>query len=339
MASFNPHTATAQAPRVATEAGVAHEGRSSHSGSPLLSIVVPTRHEEANVVALVAALEHILADVTMEIIVVDDSDDATPEAVLAVSRTSTRDVRLLHRVDGERKGGLGGAVVAGIRVARGSWVCVMDGDLQHPPEAVARLLARAQTTNAQIVVASRFCADGDVGAFGRGRRMLSNACAAAAHIMFPRCLRDVTDPMSGFFLVRRDALDLDKLKPRGFKILLEILVQTPGLRRAEVPFVFGERHARREQGRHPRRPAVSGPAVGPAVVPRGTADSGSSDSWAPRDSSSTWSPSQRSRRSPGCTTSWRPCSRRSCPPPPTTRSRTAGSSGTEPAAMALSSGS
>ena len=242
MASFNPHTATAQAPRVATEAGVAHEGWSSHSGSPLLSIVVPTRHEEANVVALVAALEHILADVTMEIIVVDDSDDATPEAVLAVSRTSTRDVRLLHRVDGERKGGLGGAVVAGIRVARGSWVCVMDGDLQHPPEAVARLLARAQATNAQIVVASRFCADGDVGAFGRGRRMLSNACAAAAHIMFPRCLRDVTDPMSGFFLVRRDALDLDKLKPRGFKILLEILVQTPGLRRAEVPFVFGERH-------------------------------------------------------------------------------------------------
>jgi dolichol-phosphate mannosyltransferase len=209
---------------------------------PLLSVVVPTRNEERNVVLLVAALERVMPQVTMEVIFVDDSDDGTPDTVAAVARVSTRTVRLLHRTGRERTGGLGGAVVEGIRLARGPWVCVMDGDLQHPPEVMERMLERAQAGDAQIVVASRFCDDGQIGSFARGRRLLSSASSAAAHVLFPRRLRHVTDPMSGFFLVRRDALDLSRLKPQGFKILLEILVQTPGLRRAEVPFVFGERH-------------------------------------------------------------------------------------------------
>jgi dolichol-phosphate mannosyltransferase len=237
MDSMNPPMRTTADARPLARA---HDA--GHGPAPLLSIVVPTRNEEGNVVPLVAALERVMPTVGVEIIFVDDSDDGTPEAVLAVARTSSREVRLVHRVDKARTGGLGGAVVDGIRRARGTWVCVMDGDLQHPPEIVERLLERAQAGNAEIVVASRFCDHGGTGSFARSRRVLSSASSCAAHAMFPRRLRRVTDPMSGFFLVRRDALNLAKLKPRGFKILLEILVQTPGLRRAEVPFVFGERH-------------------------------------------------------------------------------------------------
>ena len=77
--------------------------------------------------------------------------------------------------------------------------------------------------------------------------MASRSTTTAARMLFPRRLRGVTDPMSGFFLVRREALDLDALRPRGFKILLEILVRHPGLRAAEVSFTFGERHAGRSK--------------------------------------------------------------------------------------------
>ena len=80
------------------------------------------------------------------------------------------------------------------------------------------------------------------------RAMASRSPPRAAHMLFPRRLRGVTDPMSGFFLVRRDALDLDALRPHGFKILLEILVRTPGLRAAEVPFELRRAARRREQG-------------------------------------------------------------------------------------------
>jgi putative flippase GtrA len=94
-----------------------------------------------------------------------------------------------------------------------------------------------------LVAASRFRGEGGVGDFGPFRRLLSSVSTRAAGLCFPRRLRAVSDPMSGFFLVRTAALDLDRLQPEGFKILLEILVRTPDLRTSEVPFEFGTRHA------------------------------------------------------------------------------------------------
>jgi dolichol-phosphate mannosyltransferase len=122
-------------------------------------------------------------------------------------------------------------------------VCVMDADLQHPPETIPRLLERRLRSGDDVVIASRFCADGAVGAFGLLRRLLSRVSTVTAKLVFRDRLRGVTDPLSGFFLVRRDAVDLDLLRPLGFKILLEILVSSRPLRVSEVPFVFGERHA------------------------------------------------------------------------------------------------
>jgi putative flippase GtrA len=216
-------------------------GRSLNGATPAISVIVPTRSEAGNVGPLAERLDRVLPDLPMEVIFVDDSDDDTPDAIRAIE--STRAVYLLHRPAGERQGGLGGAVVAGLRHARAPFVCVMDADLQHPPEVLEEMYLEALGAASDVVVASRFCVGGDKGTFGRLRSALSRVSARAAMLLFPKSLWHVSDPMSGCFLVRREALDLDCLRPEGFKILLEILARTPGLTVSEVPFEFGERHA------------------------------------------------------------------------------------------------
>jgi dolichol-phosphate mannosyltransferase len=208
-----------------------------------LSVVVPTRNEAANVDALVSCLESALATRAAEVIFVDDSDDETPERVRACSRTAAVTVRLLHRLPEQRTGGLGGAVVEGLRQARGGWVCVMDADLQHPPATVQRLLEAAQAEDLDLVVATRFRDGGSDGGFGALRRAVSRGSAGVARMFFPRRLRGVSDPMSGFFLVCRSAVELERLRPNGFKILLELIVRSSFRAVGEVPYVFGERHA------------------------------------------------------------------------------------------------
>ena len=213
------------------------------TAAPRLSIVIPTKNEEGNIARLVEELDGIARDESIEIIFVDDSTDGTPAAVRAAATRARRRVTLIHRRSEERQGGLSGAVVSGIRRARGSWICVMDADMQHPPLLIEALLAAIGRDELDLVVASRYRRNDRVEAFGFLRSALSKVSTRAAKLIFRGALNQVTDPMSGFFLVRRDALDLDALEPRGFKILLEILVRTPNLRVAEVPFTFGERFA------------------------------------------------------------------------------------------------
>jgi dolichol-phosphate mannosyltransferase len=211
---------------------------------PDLTIVVPTRNEAGNVAPLVARLDRILSEKTIEVIFADDSDDETPEAVREVAAASRNGVRLLHRPPEERQDGLGGAVLAAMRVARAPWVCVMDGDLQHPPELIPTMLAEAAAQDADLVVASRYSQVEEGGnALSPIRKLVSKATGGLARSMFPRRLRGLSDPMSGFFLVRRGAVPFDRLRPRGFKILLEIVVRSKGLRVAETGFDFGERYA------------------------------------------------------------------------------------------------
>jgi dolichol-phosphate mannosyltransferase len=211
--------------------------------TPLLSIVIPTRDERDNIEPLIAALDAAEPPGPVEVVFVDDSDDGTDEVVADVRRRTGKELRLIHRRAEKRTGGLGGAVVEGLRISRAPWVCVMDGDLQHPPGTIHDLLGRALGSGDDLVIASRFCTDGAVGTFGLLRRSLSRISTITAKIVFRDRLRHVTDPMSGFFLVRRDAVDADALRPLGFKILLEVLVSSRPLRVSEVPFVFGERHA------------------------------------------------------------------------------------------------
>ena len=212
-------------------------------GAPSLAIIVPTRNEEANVRALLDRVAAIDFDALMEVIFVDDSDDGTPAEVRASASDYEFDVRLIHRPPGERQGGLGGAVVAGIEASRATFACVMDGDLQHPPERIPFMYDVAVGTPADLVVGTRFRGAGAADGLSGPRKAVSKLASLSARTMFPRRSRGISDPMSGFFLVRRSRLNLRRVHADGFKILLEIAATHPDLWRAEVPYTFGQRHA------------------------------------------------------------------------------------------------
>jgi dolichol-phosphate mannosyltransferase len=238
------------AARVPTEVAVPASGENGRTNGhrakrslPTISIVVPTKNEAGNVSRLLDELDTVLPNETIEIVFVDDSTDDTPQVIEAEARGRRRKVTLIHRQADEREGGLGSAVVRGMRACQAPWVCVMDGDLQHPPAVIADLIAAARERDLDLVIASRYCEGDKAKSLSAQRAAVSKAAGGAAQLLFPRALRGVTDPMTGFFLVRRDALDLDELRPKGFKILLEILVRTPKLRVGEVPFEFGTRYA------------------------------------------------------------------------------------------------
>ena len=162
---------------------------------------------------------------------------------LSIAENSCIPVLVLHREPGERVGGLGGAVVAGLRLAEGRVAVVMDGDLQHPPETIPDLIRPIDRGDADLVVASRYRDNGEAtGLASRSRVGVSHAATVLTRSAFPRRLQDVSDPMSGFFALRRDAVDLDSLHPVGFKILLEAVARCR-LRVAEVGFTFAPRHS------------------------------------------------------------------------------------------------
>ncbi len=209
-----------------------------------LSVIVPTRNEAGNVEMLLVSIEKAFPGRAIEVVFVDDSTDSTPQVIeRCISQFGSLNVRLIHRPPEERVGGLGGAVVAGLRAARAEYACIMDGDLQHPPELVPVMLQTAHNQQADLVVATRRSDESRVTGLNTARNLISRSLDLVGRLVFPRQLRGVSDPLTGFFLVRTKAIDLDALRPKGFKILMEILVRNPDLRKAEVPFHFGERFA------------------------------------------------------------------------------------------------
>ncbi|MCR2802060.1 glycosyltransferase [Microbacterium sp. zg-Y818] len=206
-----------------------------------LTIIVPTYNEGPNVVELLGRIGEVMAGRDFEVLFVDDSTDDTPAVVQAAAATTSFPVRLLHR--DTATDGLGGAVLEGFAAARSPWCLVMDGDLQHPPETIPSLLDRAAVGDVDVVVASRYAAGGtSKGLADATRTTVSRASNLLTKAMFPRKLAGCSDPMTGFFLLNRDAIDIRALHPRGFKILLEVLARRQ-LRIAEVPFNFAPRHA------------------------------------------------------------------------------------------------
>ncbi|RKT31871.1 dolichol-phosphate mannosyltransferase [Microbacterium sp. AG1240] len=206
-----------------------------------VSVIVPTFNEGPNVRELLRRLDAALTGTAFEVVFVDDSTDSTPDIIREAAAKTDTPVRLIHR--DHPTGGLGGAVVEGIQASTSEWCLVMDGDLQHPPEVIPDMLARAQRGDTDVVVASRYTAGGTSDGLANAVRTgVSRASTLLTKAMFPRKLHGCSDPMTGFFLVNRTAIDVDSLRPRGFKILLEILARKQ-MRVAEVPFDFAERYA------------------------------------------------------------------------------------------------
>ncbi len=207
-----------------------------------VSVIVPTRNEEQNIRTLVqratAALQHV--DARSEIIFVDDSDDETPQAIRA-QRGNGIAVRVIHRTRAQRRDGVSGAVLRGFAEARGRVLAVMDGDLQHPPEILPRLLAPVILGDTEIAVATRYANGGSTGRTeGRTRRVASAGMRRIVHTLVPRS-RPVSDPLGSFFVVERDVVDDVDLRADGSKILLEILERGHWSRGHEVPYTLARR--------------------------------------------------------------------------------------------------
>src|SRR5512143_940584 len=208
-----------------------------------ISLVIPTRNEAGNIEPLLMRLHQVLKDIPTEVVFVDDSTDDTPEVIAKLQEWFPLKIELIARPPERRRNGLGGAVVEGFQQARGNWVCVMDADLQHPPEVIPQLLYQAKKSGSDLVMGSRLAPGGDASNLGFKRLFISQSFAWVTKIAFPARLRKVTDPLTGFFMTRRAALKAEELKPDGFKILLEILVSHPELKISEVPIHFGQRNA------------------------------------------------------------------------------------------------
>src|SRR5689334_15898240 len=208
-----------------------------------LSMVIPTRNEAGNIEPLLMRIHQALKGISAEVVFVDDSTDETPEVIRKLQEWFPLPIKLIHRPQEARQNGLGGAVVEGFKATQGTWMGVMDADLQHPPEMIPRLLRQAQKNGSDIVIGSRLAPGGDSSSLGVTRNLISHVFAWTTRIAFPQRLWNVSDPLTGFFLTKRAALKVDDLKPDGFKILLEILVSHPHLKVSEVPIQFGHRNA------------------------------------------------------------------------------------------------
>ncbi|MCC7293259.1 MAG: polyprenol monophosphomannose synthase [Phycisphaerales bacterium] len=201
-----------------------------------VSIIVPTYHEGENLRPLVERVFAATsgAGIDAEVIIVDDdSRDGTEEAAAELARAHP--IRCVVR-RGAR--GLSGAVLEGLRHARHDVFVVMDGDLQHPPERIPDLVRRFDDAGTEFVMASRYMPGGEIAeAWSAGRRWASRiACLLA------RPLAPLTDPMSGFFSLRRGVWQrATRLNPVGYKIALELFVKGRCRAVAEVPFQFHTR--------------------------------------------------------------------------------------------------
>ena len=218
--------------------------RDNIPGSPppacLLSLVIPTFNESGNVEALVRQLTALLDPAYAQryelIVVDDDSPDRTWE--IAAQLTATYPQLRAMRRTGER--GLSSAVIRGWQVARGEILGVIDADLQHPPEVLLHLLAAIET-GADLAVASRHVEGGGVSEWSLIRRILSRGAQTLGLLLLPQVVGRVSDPMSGYFMVRRSAIAGPVLNPKGYKILLEVIGRGSVQTIAEVGYVFQER--------------------------------------------------------------------------------------------------
>ncbi len=217
-------------------------GQTSRGEPPLLSLVIPTRNEAITAPELILQLADVLAPLSSEVIIVDDSDDDTPSIIERAARDNDLHVRVIHRKRGRREGGLSSAVIEGLSAATGRYVLVMDADLQHPTDMIATLVDRAQQHDADVVIASRYVSGGsDAGLAGPLRKVISVAARWLVRILFFDKLRAIHDPLSGFFLARAAILDTASLRPIGFKILLDILIRCRYRRVDEAPLRFEAR--------------------------------------------------------------------------------------------------
>ena len=208
----------------------------SNQVGPLLSIIVPTYNEADNIIHLIYRIEKVLTkSIDYEVIVVDDdSPDGT--ALVASNLGENYPVRVILRKDVR---GLASAVVRGFDCSKAQMLIVIDADLQHPPETIP-LLVRQICNGADIAISSRYALGGGMEKWRITRRFISKFATILTKIMLAKT-RDVSDPLSGFFAVTKKTVEDVRLRPIGYKILLEVLALGRYNTVSEIPYTFYER--------------------------------------------------------------------------------------------------
>jgi dolichol-phosphate mannosyltransferase len=206
--------------------------------APQLTIVVPTFNEHENVVPLIELITPALEGVDWEVIFVDDdSADGTAAVVRGLAQRDPR-VRGLLRI-GRR--GLSTACIEGVLASSAPFIAIMDADLQHDERLLPRMLEMLKSEPCDIVVGSRYVAGGGVGDWEGHRAGISSIATKLSRLI---CKTDIADPMSGFFMMRREIFDraVRRLSGQGFKILLDVLASSPDQPRLkELPYQFRQR--------------------------------------------------------------------------------------------------
>jgi dolichol-phosphate mannosyltransferase len=206
--------------------------------TPELSVIVPTLNERENIQPFLELLGQALRGVDWEVIFVDDdSRDGTAAAVRAIAQRDPR-VRCLQRI-GRR--GLSTACIEGALASAAPFVAVMDADLQHDERLLPQMLETLKYQPYDIVVGSRYVAGGGIGELNKGRAQISDLATRLSRLI---CKIEIADPMSGFFMLRRDLFEgaVRQLSGQGFKILLDLLASSPRpVRLKELPFQFRSR--------------------------------------------------------------------------------------------------
>ena len=216
-------------------------GASAAAIAPMVSIVVPTLNERANIGPLVAALHQAMGRIAWEVILVDDnSRDGTADEVKRIAQQDPR-VRCIRRI-GRR--GLASAGIEGFLASSAPYVALMDGDLQHDETLLPRMLSVLQSDGKDIVIASRYIAGGSSAGLANEERARLSAWGG----LLAKKLLGIpgSDVMSGFFMMRRETFDAlaPRLSAQGFKLLADILASSPSpMKIAEVPLRFRERYA------------------------------------------------------------------------------------------------
>jgi dolichol-phosphate mannosyltransferase len=200
---------------------------------PALAIVIPTLNERANISILVQRLDRALSGISWEAIFVDD--DSADGTIDEVRRIAGRDARIrgIRRIS---RRGLAGAALEGMLSTSAEFIVVMDGDLQHDEARIAEMLSLLREGDADVVVASRYFEAGqEASGLSQMRQFGSGLATRLAQMLLKTKL---SDPLSGFFILRRDVVDraAHKLSPQGFKILLDVLASSLSpLRIREIP--------------------------------------------------------------------------------------------------------
>ena len=205
--------------------------------APVVSVITPTYDEAENLPELVERIHAALDGVPHEIIVADDN---SPDRTWAVAEDLARDDPTITVLRRFHDPGLSAAVLDGMSAARGSYLAVMDADLQHDAAALPKMLEPLRNGSVDVVVGSRESEGGGYGEWSPQRRFVSWVAAGIAKV-FLRVPTD--DPMSGYFMLTREAYESTaaQINPMGFKILLEFIGRNRSLRVGEVGYVFANR--------------------------------------------------------------------------------------------------